>query len=214
MLRINIGCGQTPTNGWHNYDNSLSVRLASVPLLPAILQKIGLLDRAQRQFIEFARSNNIEYGNAVKGLPLPSGSVEILYSSHVLEHLDRGEAELFIQEAMRLLCSGGIIRLVVPDLKKLVDRYLQSGDTNTFIEGTYLCAPHPKAFWEKLRFLLVGNRHHHWMYDGNSLCALLEYHGFVDVKILSPGKTMITDPGELDLIERVVESVFVEAIKP
>lgn len=214
VFRINIGCGQTPTRGWRNFDNSLSVRLASVPLLPKLLGKIGLLDKSQSQFIEFARTSNIEYGNAVRGIPLPSGSVEILYSSHVLEHLDIGEAELFIKEAMRLLCPGGIIRLVVPDLKKLVDLYLQSGDANAFVDSTYLCVPRPRAFWEKLRFLLVGNRHHQWMYDGASLCAFLEMHGFVDVRIVLPGETMIADPGELDLNERVVESVFVEARRP
>ena len=27
-LKINIGCGDTPTKGWSNYDNSWSVRLA------------------------------------------------------------------------------------------------------------------------------------------------------------------------------------------
>jgi predicted SAM-dependent methyltransferase len=214
VFRINIGCGQTPTKGWRNFDNSLSVRLASIPLLPKLLGKIGLLDKSQSQFVEFARTNNIEYGNAVRDIPLPSGSVEILYSSHVFEHLDREEAELFIQEAMRLLCPGGIIRLVVPDLKKLVDRYLQSGDANTFVDSTYLCVPHPRAFWEKFRFLLVGHRHHHWMYDGNSLCELLENHGFIDTRIVLPGETMIAEPGELDLNERVVESVFVEARRP
>ena len=29
MKRINIGCGSSPTAGWNNFDNSLSVRLAT-----------------------------------------------------------------------------------------------------------------------------------------------------------------------------------------
>ena len=41
-LRVNIGCGQTPTEGWNNYDNSLAVRLSGVP----IIQQIALKNRA------------------------------------------------------------------------------------------------------------------------------------------------------------------------
>lgn len=44
MVRINIGCGQTPTNGWENFDNSFSLRLSKIPLLPDILNRLGFLE--------------------------------------------------------------------------------------------------------------------------------------------------------------------------
>jgi hypothetical protein len=40
-LRVNIGCGQTPTEGWNNYDNSLAVRIARIPIIPDIASKLG-----------------------------------------------------------------------------------------------------------------------------------------------------------------------------
>ena len=53
-LKINIGCGDTPTKGWRNYDNSWSVRLANKKVLIYILLKLGFLSEAQEKFIPFA----------------------------------------------------------------------------------------------------------------------------------------------------------------
>lgn len=210
-MRINVGCGQTPTKGWRNFDNSLSLRLGRVPFLPELLHKVGVLEASQYQFIHFARSDGIEHGDVTKGIPLSDGSVDVLYSSHMLEHLDRGEASLFLKEARRVLCSGGIIRLAVPDLRKHVQQYIESEDADAFIAGTLLCQPRPRTIVQRLRVLLVGARHHQWMYDGVSLCRLLLAHGFVKAEVLPAGKTKIQAPEPLDLQERLSESVYVEA---
>ena len=52
------------------------------------------------------------------------------------------------------------------------------------------------------------------MYDDKSLCKLLSSAGFTEPKILEAGLTTIQDPGMLDLKERSLESVFVEACNP
>ena len=212
-LRINIGCGQTPTLGWRNFDNSLSLRLAKIPLLPDFLLKLKLLESSQYQFIRFARENDIEYGDATKGLPLQDESVDVLYSSHMLEHLDRDEADKFLKDAFRVLRPGGIIRIAVPDIKKQVEQYNESGDADVFIESTHLCVRRPRSLGQRLRLLLVGTRHHQWMYDGNSLSRLLQKLGFVKTEVMPAGQTRISGHDPLDLRERVSESVYVEAEK-
>lgn len=213
-LRVNIGCGQTPTRGWRNFDNSLSLRILKIPLLPTMLQKLGLLEGAQQAFINYARENAIEFGDITNALPLHDGSVEVLYSSHMLEHLDRSEATRFLQEAFRILRPGGIIRIAVPDLKKQIAHYNESGDAEAFMEATFLSVPRPRSLAQKLRLLVVGTRHHQWMYDGASLSALLRAHGFVAVEVTPSGQTRIPDSGPLDICERASESVYVEAEKP
>jgi len=213
-FRINLGCGQTPTQGWRNFDNSLSLRLSKIPLLPEFLLKLKFLESSQYQFIRFARENNIEYGDATMGLPVQNYSVEVLYSSHMLEHLDRNEADKFLKEAYRVLCPGGIIRIAVPDIKKQVERYNESGDADAFIESIHLCLPRPKALAPRLRLLLVGTHNHQWMYDGNSLSRLLQKRGFIMTEVMSAGQTKISGHEPLDLQERVLESVYVEAEKP
>jgi predicted SAM-dependent methyltransferase len=213
MIRVNIGCGQSPTPGWKNFDNSLTVRIAKSSLLTYLLTYLGILDENKRRFVKVIRNFNIEYADATKKIPLPDDSVEVLYSSHMLEHLDREEARLFLKEAWRVLKPGGIIRLVVPDLEKLVEEYLTSKDADKFIEKTLLGKRKPKSIKEKLYYLIVGDRGHFWMYDGKSLCKLLTEIGFKRVTILPPGKTMIPDPGPLNLREREDESVYVEGVK-
>jgi hypothetical protein len=37
MIRVNIGCGQSPTPSWKNFDNSLTVRIAKSSLLTYLL---------------------------------------------------------------------------------------------------------------------------------------------------------------------------------
>ena len=53
-----------------------------------------------------------------------------------------------------------------------------------------------------------------WMYDGDSICRLLLSEGFKDAQVKEPCKTNISNPGELNLEERMPESVFVEAVNP
>lgn len=108
-IRINVGCGQTPTEGWRNFDNSFSLRLAKMPFIPNLLYRIGLVGDAQIKFIHFTRDKGIDYGDATKGLPVPPDSCQVVYSSHMLEHLDRDDADAFIREVRRVLSPGGVI---------------------------------------------------------------------------------------------------------
>jgi hypothetical protein len=65
-----------------------------------------------------------------------------------------------------------------------------------------------------LKWTLVGPRHHLWMYDGESMAALLREAGFKDAAVTPAGSTRIAQPGQLDLSERARESVYVEAVRP
>lgn len=59
------------------------------------------------------------------GLPFPSGSATVCYSSHLLEHLDKDEARYFLHECKRVLGSRGTVRLAVPDLEHIAREYLR-----------------------------------------------------------------------------------------
>ena len=213
-MRINVGCGQSPTSGWRNFDNSISLRLSKIPYLVTILRKCKVLAQTQLQFAQFCRINNIEYGDPIKKLPLADSSVEVFYSSHMIEHLDRIDAEKFLKEARRVLCSGGIIRLAVPDLKKLVEEYEKSGDADCFLSSALLCQPKPRTIFQKIAMVLSGPRNHQWMYDAQSLCRILKEHGFENVEVQPPGQTTIENPRPLNLREREAESLYLEARNP
>jgi SAM-dependent methyltransferase len=57
-------------------------------------------------------------------LPFPTGAFDAVYHSHLLEHLPKKYAPLFLKECFRLLKKGGVLRVVVPDLEQIVRLYL------------------------------------------------------------------------------------------
>jgi predicted SAM-dependent methyltransferase len=59
-----------------------------------------------------------------KGIPLEDNSADVVYHSHVLEHIRRNDAPTFIRECLRVLKPGGVIRIAVPDLERIARGYL------------------------------------------------------------------------------------------
>lgn len=212
-LRVNIGCGQSPTPGWRNYDNSPAVWVGRSRVAPAVLKALRLLDDGNLSYIDFCRRHDIAYANGVKRIPHADGSVGVVYSSHMIEHLDRREAFRFVRECLRVLAPGGILRLAAPDLLPLARAYVDGGFADDFLAACLLELDKPLGFRARLRKLMFGGRGHHWMYDGRSLAKLVTACGFIDVRVLAPAQTSIPDAGDLDLREREEESVYVEGRK-
>ena len=59
-------------------------------------------------------------------LPFDDQSIDVAYSSHVLEHLSPHQVPCFMREVRRVLKQGGIFRIVVPDLEQITNQYLHS----------------------------------------------------------------------------------------
>lgn len=63
-----------------------------------------------------------------KGLPFDDSTFDAVYHSHVIEHLAQDAAVAFMQEAVRVLKPGSVMRVVVPDLEKIARLYLDRLD--------------------------------------------------------------------------------------
>lgn len=61
-------------------------------------------------------------------LPFEAGTVDAVYSSHVLEHLTPDDARLLLRDIKRVLKPGGVVRLVLPDLEEQARTYLAAID--------------------------------------------------------------------------------------
>jgi len=213
QIKLNVGCGASPIHGWVNIDNSMSLYFAKHPLVTFFLSNLGLLNAEQIKLIEFFRLNEVKYSKATN-LHIKDNSVSIIYSSHMLEHLDRQDALVFLKEAHRVLLLGGLIRLCLPDIHKLCKSYLDHGDADIFVEQTLLATPSQKTTFRKLKFFIIGSRHHMWMYDAKSLTRLMLKVGFRDIKILEPGETRMLNNGEgVNLFEHDDHSFYIEDIK-
>ena len=213
LVRINFGCGQTPSQGWINLDNSYALKLKKFYPLVSLLKIFNLISSSQLRNVEFNRKKNIFFADATKKFNFSNNSVDIIYTSHMLEHLSKNAANHFIKECNRVLKKGGILRIVVPDMKKIVDDYLLNKDADVLLERSLLVPPSLESLKSKIQLFLVGYRHHQWMYDSKSLQKLLFKNGFNNSIEQPPGQTLILNTDGLNLSERSKESICIEAIK-
>lgn len=201
MRILNLGCG-TKTSARPevtNIDWSLFLRFRKNPLLRRLVPFLISGDRLER-FRSLA--DNILVHNLAKGIPFPSNAVDVVYHSHLMEHLDRDVARGFQHEVRRVLKPGGIQRIVVPDLEHACREYLAHIDvavaepTAAAIHESYIApiieqsvrreASGTSRTGSVRRFLenaLLGDARkrgetHQWMYDRVSLSALLLDTGF------------------------------------
>lgn len=203
MLRgINFGCGTSiiVADGWVNLDNSPTLLIAKTP------------------FRHFWPSlprwpTGVRFCNAPR-LPFSEESVEVVYSSHFLEHLSATAAIKFLHSAYRVLAPGGIIRTVVPDLQILAVSYLDGQNTaDEFLDRLSLI-PTGRSSAVILRRVLRQGNYHHWMYDYRSLKERLQKVGFVQIRKMEYLKSDVTEISQLDVEGRRYESLYVEARKP
>ena len=60
-----------------------------------------------------------------QGIPLSNESCDVVYHSHLVEHIRRQDISFFMRECRRVLKPGGILRVVTPDLERICRIYLQ-----------------------------------------------------------------------------------------
>ena len=77
--------------------------------------------------IDFVSSSeHVITHNLLDGIPAENNSTDVVYHSHVLEHFSKDDGVKFLQECYRVLKSGGIIRIAVPDLETIAKEYLRN----------------------------------------------------------------------------------------
>ena len=62
----------------------------------------------------------------LKPLPFVVETFDVVYHSHVLEHLPKAAAPGFLRECHRVLTPGGIIRVAIPDLEQIARLYVEA----------------------------------------------------------------------------------------
>lgn len=97
--------------------------------------------------LDLYRSKFVKYHNIKKPLPFTNSSVDVIYHSHVLEHLNKQEANNFIEECFRVLKSDGIMRVVVPDLEQICREYLNNLENGFSSNNVEIIA---KYNWNKI----------------------------------------------------------------
>ena len=71
-------------------------------------------------------SPGVQHGDLRKDLPFPDASLDVVYHSHVLEHFSQPDGLRFLGRCRKVLRPGGLLRVVVPDLERIVELYRQA----------------------------------------------------------------------------------------
>ena len=65
-------------------------------------------------------------------LPFDDSSIDGVYASHVIEHISEKDSLALFQNVCRCLRTGGVFRVVLPDMDLIIDKYLKQ-DQRFFI---------------------------------------------------------------------------------
>lgn len=130
-LYVQYGCGWDAPENWFNFDASPTLRIERIPV-------VGRRISARLKGNPEPFPSNVQYGDIVKGLPLPDGSCAAVYCSHVLEHLSLTDCRKALANTKRLLRPGGTFRFVLPDLLFYIKRYEQADGPDAALKWTII----------------------------------------------------------------------------
>ena len=217
MVKVNLGCGPSGIEGWLNYDWGILALLSKFVGLRKWLVKWGLLSKDYDKNWPELRLWDIRWR-----LPLKNNSVDFIYCSHVLEHVEYWQSKNILKECRRVLKRNGVLRIVLPDMGLIVKKYFSDGPMNRTAE----CLRQKEfnmnvfgvdrskfndGFLSKLQKFFI--REHRWMYDEKDMVFLLKKAGFRKIKKCSFRKGKMADIDKLDLKIHKELSMYFEVEK-
>ena len=155
-LRVNVACGPHILDGFVNLD-----------LFPS--------------------GSDVIPWDCRRSLPFRDSSVAGIRVEHFVEHLEcKEELPAFLSDCMRVLQSGGTLRIIVPDAERFLRAYCR-GDLVGFHE---LAVPEPFPDDLPTRMDVVNHifhqwHEHRWAYDFETLTDRLTRAGFARIERMS-----------------------------
>jgi len=136
---------------------------------------------------EFCKSQSYHFiqHDVTKGILFEDNKVDLIFTSHFLEHIDRAQGKQFLKECYRVMKPGGVIRISVPNALLLTSEYIASDikKYSCINVGVENAEDEAEAYYE----LLLAN--HKTIYDATSLSVILAKIGFKNVESISPFKS-------------------------
>lgn len=107
--------------------------------------------------IDIAPSHPAVYDVDLRGpWPLPMDFFDVVYHSHVLEHMSAQEGHTFLRKCFEVLKPGGTLRVAIPDLEGIARHYLTAlNEAKNGDEGAA-----DRHAWMLLELIDQTSRHH------------------------------------------------------
>ena len=143
--------------------------------------------------------------NLGKGIPLKDESVDLIYSSHMLEHIAFRELIIFLKECKRVLKEEGVFSVCVPNARLFIDAYLK-GEILEFHNKCEYSKVETGSNLDQLNYIAYLNGQHKYLFDKENLVNTFLTAGFTTVSLRE------FDPS-LDEEARAAQSIFAVARK-
>ncbi|MCA1571275.1 MAG: methyltransferase domain-containing protein [Chloroflexi bacterium] len=217
-LQLHLGSGPYAEPGWINVDKSRTPPISRIRPLVRVLARAGVLTEQQRNTIW---PREVIRRDLSKPLPWGDNSARAIYSAHMVEHFERAEAQRLLGECLRVLAPGGVLRLALPDVQDGVSVYLQQKEAGNpraadELVGSLFYMSHGDM--PRIRRLATGllHRPHQWMYDIDSMRALLSEVGYGPIHECAFRRGACPDLATIEIRDGVDEpaSFYIEAFKP
>jgi predicted SAM-dependent methyltransferase len=148
-------------------------------------------------------------------LPLADGSVARILAEHVIEHIDfRNDVPFVFRDWHRVLRSGGVARIVVPDAKRFLAAYV-SQDKKIWRDLGWDLSNMPDDIYTPMHIvnhIFHQGGEHLFAYDFETIEWALRKAGFSVIKEMSY-KTSCDSLLAIDQENHAPYSLYVEAVK-
>jgi SAM-dependent methyltransferase len=141
-----------------------------------------------------------------KGLPLEDDIVDMVYSSHVFEHIPYQDLLGVIAEIRRVLKPGGALLVCVPNAGLYLRAYFNNEMFVSYDEMFLPAVVNTGSGIDQVNYIAYLNGDHTFMFDEENIIKILKKCKFrnVDFRAFDP---------IIDHIERDFESMYVKATK-
>jgi len=155
---------------------------------------------------------NVDYVyDAAKPLPFKDNTFDLIYASHILEHIPWYQTEKVLREWLRILKTGGILEIWVPDGYKICKGLILAEEKNKNIsnkDGWYRFNPLKDPYiWINGRIFTYGDgtgkaRSPNWhrsIFTPKSLRKIMEQCNLKNIQRMSNNKVRGHDHGWISL---------------
>ena len=181
LPKLHIGAFNCGIEAWINTDITMHLWIAKLPFAARALHLAGLLSDARYAEHRLGRFDGLRYMDLTK------------------PHLCPDEVERLSREIARVLAPGGVCRIVVPDMERIVALY-DPAAPQAFLRGVFEIERRGEVAFA-----------HHWGFTRASLAALFSAAGCSQTYTRAYREGVCPDIDRLD--NRPDESIFFEAIK-
>jgi predicted SAM-dependent methyltransferase len=143
------------------------------------------------------------------GLPFEDGTIDYVVSIHALPELSYEEQVPALLELRRVLKSGGILRLALPDVDRGIRAY-QSGNRDYFLVPD----DEVESLGAKFVVHMLWYGYSRTLFNFDLIDELLIKAGYAHVTLCEYRQTSGPFAEIVELDNRERESLFVEAVKP